>query len=219
MINITEQGFLRRNWGKLALGGGALALAGMHGEGLPREALSGAVKSGKDALGSGAASETVKKAREAITNAVKNPKETLQKGAEVVGAGVRKGVDVGKDIKDSAVKGYKGVGESPNVPNVQKQNIPGSIPPMRLPPSHGDTSNVPANIRSSAKGLTGSGASADYSRPVTSAGSANIPGVVPQRVSGVENIAGERRATRAEEIQRLKNRLTPARQIPNQYGA
>lgn len=186
MINITEQGFLRRNWGKLALGGGALALAGMHGGELSKDALGGAVKSGSDAAG-----ETVKKAREAITNAVKNPKETLRKGAEAVGAGTRKAVDTGKDIKDSAIKGYKGTGETPNVPNVQKQNIPGAIPPMRLSPSHGDASNIPANLKSSARGLTGSGASADYNRPsrgVTGswkppASSPNIPGVIPQDTS------------------------------------
>ena len=135
MISLNEQGFFKRNWGKLALGGGALAFAASRGEDM---GMGSAGEATGARLGRRAQSmiRGDSPAIAGIKNIAKDPNAALQKTAAAVGSGVRKGVDVGRETVDSVKRGYSGSAQSPNLPDVRKQSLPG--------------------------GITGSGASADY---------------------------------------------------------
>lgn len=131
MISLIEQGFFKRNWGKLALGGGALAFAASRGEDMGYGAAGEAAgqrmgkKVGSMIRGD---SPAITKLKDTATNVAKNPNEALQKTAAAVGSGVRKGVDVGKETANSFRKGYSGSAESRSLPDVRRQNLPGSVP-------------------------------------------------------------------------------------------
>jgi len=126
MISLIEQGFLRRNWGKLALGGGALAFAASRGEDMGYGA---AGEAAGTRMGSRVKSmirgdnPAMTKLKGAASNIARDPNAALQKTATAVGAGVRKGVDIGKETAGSFKQGYSGSAVSPNVPNVKPQSF------------------------------------------------------------------------------------------------
>jgi len=139
MISIIEQGFLRRNWGKLALGGGALALAASRGEDM-----------GMGAAGEAAGTRMGNRVKNIIRgdnpmlqnikntakDTIRNPNDAIQKGAASVGAGVRKVTDFSRETIDSAKKGYSGepTRPAPNVPRVAPGvQAPGTQPPGVIP--------------------------------------------------------------------------------------
>lgn len=137
MISIIEQGFLRRNWGKLALGGGALAFAASRGEEMPIGAVGRAVgKAGAAAQDSGInlrkMADQVKAAGKTsgrfVKGVMQDPNAALQKGATAAGTVTRKMVNTGQQTGQSFMKGYEG---RPNVPNVAPK--PGEMPPNSRP--------------------------------------------------------------------------------------
>jgi len=200
MIRLTEQGFLRRNWGKLALGGGALAFAASRGEDM-----------GYGAAGEATGQKLGEKARNmirgdspaitTIKNAAKDPNAALQKTATAVGAGTRKVVDTAKETAGSYRQGYSGSGTPSNVPEVRNQNLPGANVAPRT--------NVPfVPNRPESVGRTDAYKAMGTDPRV---GSANVP-----RVTNQDNRLLRRGP---QEEDRLKNRTQMGRQVPNQYGA
>jgi hypothetical protein len=123
MISIIEQGFLRRNWGKLALGGGALAFAASRGEEMPIGAVGRALgKAGAASQDSGInlrrMADQVKAAGKTsgrfVKGVMQDPNAALQKGATAAGTVTRKMVDTGQQTGQNFMKGYEG---KPNIPN------------------------------------------------------------------------------------------------------
>lgn len=141
MISILERGFLRRNWGKLALGAGALGFAASRGEDMPIGGL-------KQVAGTAGESSTDRKvaAIKKMANQLKDkgqtsgtfiggqlqPKNldaTVQSAARKTGAATRATVDYTRKTADSFKQGYQGSAASPNVPQVK----PGPMPPESKP--------------------------------------------------------------------------------------
>jgi hypothetical protein len=151
MISIIEQGFLRRNWGKLALGGGALAFAASRGEEMPLST----VKSAGKRIGSAVSDTKVnlpKINKQTVDNAI-------QTGANKAGAATRQAVDYGKKTATNFQQGYQGSAQSPNLPNTPPAKAPtGQMPPNSRPGQYwnkafrGQRPNVP-NIYSPAPAM------------------------------------------------------------------
>lgn len=130
MIAIIEQGFLRRNWGKLAVGGGALAFAASRGEEMPIGSVGKAVgKMGAAAQdGRGAALRKMadqmkaagKSSAKFVGGVMQDPNAALQKGATAAGTATRKVVDTAQQTGQSFKRGYEG---KPNIPNVSNTPV------------------------------------------------------------------------------------------------
>lgn len=154
MISIIEQGFLRRNWGKLALGGGALAFAASRGEEMPIGAAKSAVKSAVKTVDpnlrqmAGQLKDAGKTAGKFVGGKLQGTDPAIQNAAVKTGAAARKVVDYGQKTGQSFQQGYRG--SAANVPNVGTPTPPTGEKPLNSRPGQywnksfrGQRPNVP----------------------------------------------------------------------------
>jgi hypothetical protein len=124
MISIIEQGFFRRNWGKLALGGG-LAYAASQGDAMPLPKPTADTPIPKPTADTPIPKPNVPSVAPKVN--LQQLDKATQNAAERSGAVTRSTVDYGKKTAQSFKRGYEG---RPNVPAIKP-------PPIKPPPNTG----------------------------------------------------------------------------------